>query len=85
MDVGARRFGTRGRRIEPTVRDLRVHLSVLAEFASLVGLQIDVDNILDEIEAKLWIVGARAKMLLKVRLNNVRAITVHALHSVAEH
>lgn len=24
-------------------------------------------------------------MLLKVRLNNVRAITVHALHSVAEH
>jgi hypothetical protein len=40
-------------RIEPTVRDLRVHLSVLAEFASLVSLQIGVDNSLDEIEAEL--------------------------------
>ena len=40
-------------RIDPRVSDLRVHLSVLAEFASLVSLQIGVDNSLDEIEAEL--------------------------------
>lgn len=40
-------------RIEPTVRDLRVHLSMLAKFASMVSLQISVDNNLDEIEAEL--------------------------------
>jgi predicted transcriptional regulator len=40
-------------RIEPRVSDLRVHLPVLAEFTSLVSLQIGVDNSRDEIEAEL--------------------------------
>jgi hypothetical protein len=70
-------------RIKLTVRDLRAHVSVLAELASLVGLQIGVDARLDEVD--LEIEGVRAKVLLKVRLDNVRAILVHALDTVAEH
>ena len=72
-------------RIGPTVRGLRIYLPVLAEFASLVSLRIGVDNSRDEIAAELQIVGVRAKMLLEVRLNNMRAITIHALHSIAKH
>jgi hypothetical protein len=70
-------------RIGLTVRGLRAHVSVLAELASLVNLQIGVDARLDEVE--LEIEGVRAKVLLKVRLDNVRAILVHALDTVAEH
>ena len=70
-------------RIGLTVRDLRAHVSVLAELASLVNLQIGVDARLDEVE--LEIEGVKAKVLLKVRLDNVRAILVHALDTVAEH
>ena len=70
-------------RIHLTVRDLRAHVSVLAELASLVNLQIGVDARLDLVE--LEIEGVRAKVLLKVRLDNVRAILVHALDTVAEH
>ena len=70
-------------RIKLTVRDLRAHVSVLAELASLVSLQIGVDARLDEVD--LEIEGVRAKVLLKVRLDNVRAILVHALDTVAEH
>ncbi len=70
-------------RIALTVRGLRAHVSVLAELASLVNLQIGVDARLDEVE--LEIEGVRAKVLLKVRLDNVRAILVHALDTVAEH
>jgi hypothetical protein len=66
-------------RIGLTVRGLRAHVSVLAELASLVSLQIGVDARLDEVE--LEIEGVRAK----VRLDNVRAILVHALDTVAEH
>ena len=65
------------------VRNLRAHVSVLAELASLVNLQIGVDARLDLVE--LEIEGVRAKVLLKVRLDNVRAILVHALDTVAEH
>lgn len=70
-------------RIALTVRGLRAHVSVLAELASLVSLQIGVDARLDEVE--LEIEGVKAKVLLKVRLDNVRAILVHALDTVAEH
>ena len=66
-----------------TVRDLKAHVSVVAELASLVSLQVGVDARLDEVE--LEIEGVRAKLLLKVRLENVRAILTHALDTVAEH
>ena len=70
-------------RIGLKVRDLRAHVSVLAELASLVNLQVGVDARLDLVE--LEIEGVKAKVLLKVRLDNVRAILVHALDTVAEH
>jgi exonuclease VII small subunit len=70
-------------RIKLTVRDLRAHVSVVAELASLVSLQVGVDARLDEVE--LEIEGVRAKVLLKVRLDDVRAILRHALDTVAEH
>jgi hypothetical protein len=70
-------------RIALTVRGLKAHVSVLAELASLVNLQVGVDARLDRVE--LEIEGVRAKVLLKVRLDNVRAILVHALDTVAEH
>ena len=70
-------------RIKLTVRDLRAHVSVVAELASLVSLQVGVDARLDEVE--LEIEGVKAKVLLKVRLDNVRAILEHALDTVAEH
>jgi hypothetical protein len=70
-------------RIKLTVKDLRAHVSVLAELASLVSLQVGVDARLDEVE--LEIEGVRAKVLLKVRLDDVRAILKHALDTVAEH
>ena len=66
-----------------TVRGLKAHVSVVAELASLVSLQVGVDARLDEVE--LEIEGVRAKLLLKVRLDNVRAILTHALDTVAEH
>ena len=70
-------------RIKLTVRDLRAHVSVVAELASLVSLQVGVDARLDEVE--LEIEGVRAKVLLKVRLDDVRTILNHALDTVAEH
>jgi hypothetical protein len=70
-------------RIGLTVRGLKAHVSVVAELASLVSLQVGVDARLDEVE--LEIEGVRAKLLLKVRLENVRAILTHALDTVAEH
>jgi hypothetical protein len=70
-------------RINLTVKGLRAHVSVLAELASLVSLQVGVDARLEEVE--LEIEGVRAKLLLKVDLDNVRAILRHALETVAEH
>ena len=70
-------------RIKLTVKDLRAHVSVLAELASLLNLQVGVDARLDEVE--LEIEGVRAKVLLKVRLDDVRAIIKEALETVAEH
>jgi hypothetical protein len=70
-------------RIKLTVKDLRAHVSVLAELASLLNLQVGVDARLDEVE--LEIEGVRAKVLLKVRLDDVRAILKEALETVGEH
>jgi hypothetical protein len=70
-------------KINLTVRNARAHVSVLAELASLLSLQVGVDARLDEVE--LEIEGVRAKLLLKVRLDDVRAILREALETVAEH
>jgi hypothetical protein len=70
-------------RINLTVRNLRAHVSVLAELASLVNLQVGVDARLAEVE--LEIEGVRAKLVLRAVLDNVRAILRHALDTVAEH
>jgi predicted metal-dependent hydrolase len=70
-------------RIKLTVKDLRAHVSVLAELASLLNLQVGVNARLDEVE--LEIEGVRAKVLLKVRLDDIRAILKEALETVAEH
>jgi predicted metal-dependent hydrolase len=70
-------------RIKLTVTDLRAHVSVLAELASLLYLQVGVHARLDEVE--LEIEGVRTKVLLKVRLDDVRAILKEALETVAEH
>src|ERR671921_1886126 len=70
-------------RIKLTVRNLRAHVSVIAELASLLNLQVGVDARLDEVE--LEIEGVRAKVLLKVRLDDIRAILKEALETVAEH
>jgi hypothetical protein len=70
-------------RINLTVRNLRAHVSVIAELASLLSLQVGVDARLEETE--LEIEGVRAKLLLKVRLDDIRAILREALQTVAEH
>jgi len=70
-------------KISLEVEGLRAHVSVLAELASLVSLQIGVDARLDRV--KLEIEGVRAKVLLKVRLEDIRAILEKALETVAEH
>jgi hypothetical protein len=69
-------------RIHLTVRGLRAHVSVVAELTSLVNLQVGVDARLDEVELELE--GVQAKVLLKVRLDNIRAILERALETVAE-
>ena len=69
--------------IKLTVKDLRAHVSLLTELASLLYLQVGVHARLDEVE--LEIEGVRAKVLLKVRLDDVRAILKEALETVAEH
>ena len=70
-------------KIKLKVKGLRAHVSVLAELASLVNLQVGVDARLDEVE--LEIEGVRAKLVLRADLDNVRAILRHALDTVAEH
>jgi hypothetical protein len=70
-------------RIKLTVKDLRAHVSVIAELASLLSLQVGVDARLEDTE--LEIEGVRAKVLLKVRLDDIRAILKEALQTVAEH
>jgi len=68
-------------RITLTVEDLRAHVSVLAQLDNLVSLSVGVDARLDRVE--LVIEGVKAKVLLKVRLEHVRAILEKALDTVA--
>ena len=62
---------------------LRAHVSVVAQLANLVNLQVGVDARLNRV--KLGIEGVRAKVLLKVWLDNVRAILEKALETLGEH
>jgi hypothetical protein len=70
-------------RITLEVEGLQAHVSVLAELANLVRLSVGVDARLDRV--KLEIEGVEAKVLLKVRLEHIRAILEKALDAVAEH
>jgi hypothetical protein len=65
-----------------TVEGLRAHVSVLAELADLVKLSVGADVALDKVE--LTIKGVEAQALLKVRLEQVRAILDKALTTIGE-
>ena len=69
-------------RITLEVEDLRAHVSILAELANLLSLSVGVDARLDRV--KLEIEGVEAQVLLKVRLEHVRAILEKALDTLAE-
>jgi hypothetical protein len=70
-------------RINLEVEDLRAHVSILVELANLLHLSVGVDARLERV--KLEIEGVEAKVLLKVRLEHVRAILEKALDTIAEH
>jgi DNA anti-recombination protein RmuC len=65
-----------------TVEGLRAHVAVLAELADLVKLSVGADVELDKVE--LTIKGIEAQALLKVRLEQVRAILDKALTTIGE-
>jgi hypothetical protein len=65
------------------VRDLRAHVSILAELANLLNISVGVDATLDEV--KLEIEGVEAEVHLIARLKNVRAILEKALDTIGEH
>jgi hypothetical protein len=65
------------------VRDLRAHVSILAELADLLNLSVGVDARLDEV--KLEIEGVEAEVHLVARLKNVRAILEKTLDTIGEH
>lgn len=66
--------------IELEVEDLQVHLSIQAELADLVRINIGLDAVLGE--AKLGVKGVEAQAQLKARLDNVRAIFSEVLASL---
>ena len=70
-------------RINLEVESLRAHVSILAELANLLSLSVGVDARLERVT--LEIEGIEAKVLLKVRLEHVRAILEKALDTIAEH
>jgi hypothetical protein len=70
-------------RITLEVRDLRAHVSILAELANLLNLSVGVDARLDEV--KLEIEGVEAEVHLVARLKNVRAILEKTLETIGEH
>ena len=78
LDVPVLKVGA----INLEVRGLRAHVAVLAELANLVNLSVGADVRLDLVN--LEITGVRAQALLKVRLENVRAILEKALDTIAE-
>src|SRR5919108_619238 len=65
------------------VAELLGGVAHLAELANLVRLSVGVDARLDRV--KLEIEGVEAKVLLKVRLEHIRAILEKALDTVADH
>src|SRR5829696_453315 len=65
------------------VRDLKAHVSILAELANLLNISVGVDARLDEV--KLEIEGVEAEVHLVARLRNVRIILVKALDTIGEH
>src|SRR5918997_5062593 len=69
-------------RISLEVRDLRAHVSILAELAELLNISVGVDARLDEV--KLEIEGVEAEVHLVARLKNVRAILEKALETIGE-
>jgi hypothetical protein len=69
-------------RITLEVRDLRAHVSILAELANLLNLSVGVDARLDEV--KLEIEGVEAEVHLVARLHNVRAILEKTLDTIGE-
>ena len=64
------------------VERLRAHVAVLAELADLVKLSVGADVGLDKVE--LEIKGVEAQALLKVRLEQIRAILDKALTTIGE-
>ena len=68
--------------INLTVEGLRAHVAVLAELADLVKLSVGADVGLDKVE--LEIKGVEAQALLKVRLEQVRAILDKALTTIGD-
>src|SRR5918997_6313185 len=66
--------------IELEVEDLQVHLSIQAELADLVKINIGLDVELGE--AKLGIKGVEAQAQLKASLDNVRAVFSEVLQSL---
>ena len=64
------------------VDDLRAHVSLMAELANLLRLSVGVDATLARV--KLDIEGVEANVLLKVRLEHVRAILEKALDTIAQ-
>jgi len=64
-------------RITLEVRDLRAHVSILAELANLVNIPVGVDARLDKV--KLEIEGVEAEVHLVARLKNVRAILAQSM------
>src|ERR671932_2659168 len=69
-------------RLDLEVDDLRAHVALMAELANLLRLSVGVDATLARV--KLEIQGVEAKVLLKVRLENVRAILETALDTIAQ-
>jgi exonuclease VII small subunit len=65
------------------VRDLRAHVSILAELANLLNLSVCVDPRLEEV--KLEIEGVESEVHLVTRLKNVRAIPEKTLDTIGEH
>lgn len=64
------------------VDDLRAHVSLMAELANLLRLSVGVDATLAGV--KLEIDGVEANVLLKVRLEHVRAILEKALDTIGQ-
>lgn len=66
--------------LELEVDNLRAQVSVQAELADMVKLNVGVDVNLGKV--KLGIKGVEAQALLKVRLENIRAILEQALNAI---